>query len=403
MINREQYMRQIRPFIDTEMIKVLTGIRRSGKSVMLRLIQEELKKRGVKDSQCIFFNFESFSNSQYCTAAALYNELLHRISNIKGKAYLFFDEIQEVEDWEKCINSARVDFDCDIYITGSNARLLSGELATYLAGRYVEIVVYPFSFEEFLISRGVEPEAMEVPQEFMNYLTMGGMPFLSNLSDAESGIQYLRDIYNSVVLKDIVSRNSIRDTDQLERIIRYLMANIGHTFSAASISNYFKSEKRIIAPNTILNYIKACTDAYLFEKVSREDLLGKKILAVNEKYYVTDHGIREAVYGNNTRDIDQILENIVCMEIVRRGYQVYVGKKGDGEIDFIAQKGRDRIYVQVSYLLASDETKKREFSIYNGIKDNYPKYIISMDEIDMSQNGIKHLNVRDFLLAKDWN
>lgn len=403
MIKRERYMGQIRPFIDTEMVKVLTGFRRSGKSVMLRLILEELRNRGVQDSQFVIFNFESFSNAEYCTASALYNELLHRISKINGKAYLFFDEIQEVEDWEKCINSARVDFNCDIYITGSNARLLSGELATYLAGRYVEIVVYPFSFEEFLVSRGVDPEEKEVSQEFMNYITLGGMPFLSNLSDAESGIQYLRDVCNSVVLKDIVSRNSIRDTDQLERIIRYLMANIGHTFSAASISNYFKSEKRIIAPNTILNYIKACTDAYLFAKVSREDLPGKKILAVNEKYYVTDHGIREAVYGNNTRDIDHVLENIVGMEIIRRGYQVYVGKKGDGEIDFIAHKGKNRIYVQVSYLLAFEETRKREFGVYDRIKDNYPKYVVSMDEVDMSQNGIKHLNIKDFLLAENWN
>ena len=399
MIKRERYMRRIRPFIGNELIKVLTGIRRSGKSVMLELIKDELCEQGVSAKQFITFNFESLANAKYCTADALYDELTKRITEITGKSYLFFDEIQEVSDWEKCINSARVDFDCDIYITGSNAKLLSGELATYLGGRYVKFVIYPFSFEEYLASRRLTQEDITVSEGFKQYLNLGGMPFLTNLqADRSASLQYLR-----VVLKDVVKRNAIRDVDLLERIITYVMANIGHTFSARSISNYFKNENRKVAPETVLNYIKACCDAYLFFKISREDIIGKKILSVNEKYYIVDHGIREAVYGMGTRDIDQLLENIVCMELIRRGYDVTIGKARDKEIDFVALSGGDKIYIQVAYLLSGEETIEREFGAYDSIRDNYPKYVLSLDDFDMSRNGIKHRNIRDFLLADEWN
>lgn len=404
MIKRERYMRRIRPFIGNELIKVLTGIRRSGKSVMLELIKDELCEQGVSAKQFITFNFESLANAKYCTADALYDELTKRITEITGKSYLFFDEIQEVSDWEKCINSARVDFDCDIYITGSNAKLLSGELATYLGGRYVKFVIYPFSFEEYLASRRLTQEDITVSEGFKQYLNLGGMPFLTNLqADRSASLQYLRDVYSSVVLKDVVKRNAIRDVELLERIITYVMANIGHTFSARSISNYFKNENRKVAPETVLNYIKACCDAYLFFKISREDIIGKKILSVNEKYYIVDHGIREAVYGMGTRDIDQLLENIVCMELIRRGYDVTIGKARDKEIDFVALSGGDKIYIQVAYLLSGEETIEREFGAYDSIRDNYPKYVLSLDDFDMSRNGIKHRNIRDFLLADEWN
>ena len=404
MIKRERYMRRIRPFIGNELIKVLTGIRRSGKSVMLELIKDELCEQGVSARQFITFNFESLANAKYCTADALYDELTKRITEITGKSYLFFDEIQEVSDWEKCINSARVDFDCDIYITGSNAKLLSGELATYLGGRYVKFVIYPFSFEEYLASRRLTQEDITVSEGFKQYLNLGGMPFLTNLqADRSASLQYLRDVYSSVVLKDVVKRNAIRDVDLLERIITYVMANIGHTFSARSIYNYFKNENRKVAPETVLNYIKACCDAYLFFKISREDIIGKKILSVNEKYYIVDHGIREAVYGMGTRDIDQLLENIVCMELIRRGYDVTIGKARDKEIDFVALSGGDKIYIQVAYLLSGEETIEREFGAYDSIRDNYPKYVLSLDDFDMSRNGIKHRNIRDFLLADEWN
>ena len=403
MIQRERYINNIKPFIGKDIVKVLTGIRRSGKSVMLRLIQEEIQRQGVVETQFISFNFESMENADFCTASSLYQELKRRIALIQGKVFLFFDEIQEVEQWEKCINSARVDFDCDIYITGSNAKLLSGELASYLGGRYVEFVVFPFSFEEYLESIKQENKDTSVTEEFKNYLEMGGMPFLVNLRyDKEASLQYLRDVYNSVLLKDVVQRNNIRDVELLERMILYFLDNVGHSFSARSISNYLKQENRKVSAETILNYIKACCDAYLFMKLRREDLQGKKILSVNEKYYSVDHGLREAILGTNTRNIDQVLENIVCVELLRRGYTVTIGKNGEKEIDFIAKKNKDKLYIQVAYLLASSETIEREFGIYDSVRDHYPKYVLSLDELDMSRNGIKHLNIRDFLLSKEY-
>ena len=404
MIKRETYMSRIRPFIGNDLVKVLTGIRRSGKSVMLDLIKEELHASGVDSSQFISINFENMSNARLCNAVALHDEIIRRAAEIKGKAYLFFDEIQEVDAWEKCINSLRVELDCDIYITGSNARLLSGELATYLAGRYVEFVIYPFSFAEFIeLYRSIYPDT-DTRQCFNRYLTAGGMPYLSNLRYEETACrQYLRDLFNSVELKDIVKRNNIRDVDMLERIIAYVTSNIGTTFSATSISRYLKSEGRSISPETVLSYIKACTDAFLFYQVKRQDLQGKKILSVNEKYYVADHGIREAVFGGNMKDINLVLENIVYMELLRRGYTVTVGKAGDREVDFVCEDQGNKLYIQVAYLLASEETIEREFGVYDRIRDNFPKYVVTLDEIDMSRNGIKHRNIREFLLESEWN
>lgn len=401
MISRELYMKRIRPFINTELIKVFTGIRRSGKSVMLELVKNELKKSGVSDKNFLCINFEQFSNSELLDAKILHKRIVEFQKSADGKIYLFFDEIQEVDGWEKCINSCRVDFDCDIYITGSNAKLLSGELATYLAGRYVEFVIYPFSFAEFLEMNRQKNSQVDKSACFTAFLKTGGMPFLANFfGDDSAKNQYLMDIYNSVVLKDVVKRNNIRDVDTLERIIAYAFSNIGHIFSATSLSKYFKSEKRNISHDTILNYLKFCTDAFLIYKISRYDLEGKKVLTVNEKYYCADHGLREAVFGKNTQNIDQILENIVCLELLRRNFKVFVGKKDESEIDFIAERNGVKIYVQVAYLLASEETVRREFSVYDSIKDNFPKYVVSMDEFDFSRNGIIHRNIRDFLLGE---
>ncbi len=394
-------MKRIRPFINTELIKVFTGIRRSGKSVMLELVKNELKKSGVSDKNFLCINFEQFSNSELLDAKILHKRIVEFQKSADGKIYLFFDEIQEVDGWEKCINSCRVDFDCDIYITGSNAKLLSGELATYLAGRYVEFVIYPFSFAEFLEMNRQKNSQIDKSACFTAFLKTGGMPFLANFfGDDSAKNQYLMDIYNSVVLKDVVKRNNIRDVDTLERIIAYAFSNIGHIFSATSLSKYFKSEKRNISHDTILNYLKFCTDAFLIYKISRYDLEGKKVLTVNEKYYCADHGLREAVFGKNTQNIDQILENIVCLELLRRNFKVFVGKKDESEIDFIAERNGVKIYVQVAYLLASEETVRREFSVYDSIKDNFPKYVVSMDEFDFSRNGIIHRNIRDFLLGE---
>ena len=397
-------MKRIRAFMGNDLVKVLTGIRRCGKSVMLDLIKEELRASGVESSQIVSINFENMSNAHLCTAAALHDEILRRASEIRGKVYLFFDEIQEVEAWEKCINSFRVELDCDIYITGSNARLLSGELATYLAGRYVEFVIYPFSFAEFIeLYHTVCPDA-DIRQCFNKYLTAGGMPYLSNLRyDDAASRQYLRDLFNSVELKDIVKRGNIRDVDMLERIVAYITSNIGTTFSATSISKYLKNEGRSISPETVLNYIRACMDAFLFYQVKRQDLQGKKILTVNEKYYVADHGVREAVFGGNRKDINLVLENIVYMELLRRGYTVTIGKAGDQEIDFVCEDQGNKLYVQVAYLLASEDTIQREFGIYGRIRDNFPKYVVTLDEFDMSRDGIRHRNIRDFLLEQKWD
>lgn len=403
MIKRESYMARIRPFIDGDLIKVLTGIRRSGKSVMLELIKDELRVRGVTEEQLVAFNFEDMRNAQLCTAEALHDELVRRAASIKGKIYFFFDEIQEVERWERCVNSLRVEMDCDIYITGSNAKLLSGELATYLAGRYVEFIIYPFSFSEFLaLYHSVEPDA-DTRTCFDRYLTFGGMPYLANLRFDETACrQYLRDLFNSVELKDIVKRNNVRDVDMLERIIAYVTANIGTTFSSTAISKHLKNEGRRVSPETVLNYLKACSDAFLFYQVRRQDLQGKKILTVNEKYYVADHGIREAVIGGNMRDINLVLENIVFMEALRRGYSVTVGKVGEREIDFVCERHGEKCYIQVTYLLAVEETVQREFGVYEHVQDNFPKYVVSLDEFDMSRNGVRHYNIRDFLLAENW-
>ena len=401
MTKRELYIEKIKPFIDKDIIKVLTGIRRSGKSVMLKLIMEELKQNKIDEKQFININFENLINRELTTADKLHEYILKKASEIKKKCYIFLDEIQEVKDWEKCINSLRVneEYDFDIYITGSNAKLLSGELSTYLAGRYIEFVIYPFSFKEFLETLKSIQQDVSTREAFQKYVKFGGMPFLYNLTfEEEASLQYLKDIYSSIILKDITQRNKIRDTDLLERVISYLIMNVGNNFSATSISKFFKSENRKVSVETILNYIKAAEESFLIYKVSRDDLIGKKVLNVNEKYYIADHGMREAILGSNQRDINQIFENIIYLELLRKGYNVRVGKVDNLEVDFVCTKGNEKIYVQVTYLLASPETIEREFTSLEKIDDNYPKYVISMDEFDMSRNGIIHINIIDFLM-----
>ncbi len=395
MIKREIYMSKIRPFMNQNIVKVLTGIRRCGKSVMLELIQEELRAKGISDRQFLSVNLESRNNPFSASVDDVYAFINQFVTKADGKVYLFFDEIQELEGWETMVNSCMIDFDTDIYITGSNAKLLSGELATYLGGRYVEFKIYPFSYKEVLdiMSQKNKVEAFQI------YLTRGGMPFLYQFPiDEKSAMQYLNDIYDSILLKDIATRNKIRDIELLKRIIQFFIANIGNSFSAANISKYLKSEMRGVSTETIYNYIDYCKTACFLHLVPREDVIGKRLLQFQEKIYIADHGIREAVYGNNMRDISQTLENIVYMELLRRGYQVRVGKNSNNEIDFVAVLGQEKIYVQVAYLLASEETIEREFTVLETIPDNYPKYVVSMDEIDRGRNGIKNINIRDFLL-----
>ena len=397
MLKRDEYIKKIVPFIDKNVIKVLTGIRRSGKSVMLKLLMEELKNIGINEKQFIYINFENLKYRNLKNYERLYDFILNKVDNKYKSYYIFLDEIQEMEEWEKCVNSLRVDedFNFDIYITGSNAKLLSGELSTYLAGRYIEFVVYPFSFKEFFEIMKEKNKEIDLKEAFQDYVKFGGMPFLHNLDyNYEASMQYLQDLYASIILKDITQRNNIRDTDLLERIINYVVMNIGNTFSATSISKFFKRENRKVATETILNYIKACEEAFLVYRVARNDLLGKKILNVNEKYYIADHGIREAIMENNQKNINQVLENIVYFEMLRRGYNVKIGKVDNLEVDFVCKKNDETIYIQVSYLLASEDTK---VSVLENIKDNYPKYVLSTDEFDMSRNGIKHMNLIEFL------
>ncbi len=399
MVKREEYLKRIRPFMHKEVVKVLTGIRRCGKSVLLELIKKDLIEQGVNEDHFLSVNFETGAFSYVKSAEETYHTVKEFVKTQKEKVYLFFDEIQELPGWEKVINSLMIDFDVDIYITGSNAKMLSGELATYLGGRYVEFKIYPFSFAEVLEAVPEQSEA----EVFQTYLTRGGMPFLYQFPfDDESSKQYLRDIYDSIVLKDIVQRNKIRDVEQFKRVLLYFIAGIGTTFSAGNIVKYMKSENRTISAETLYNYLEYCQTACLLHMVTRADVLGKKLLKFQEKSYIADHGIREAVYGNNMRDIQQTLENIVYMELRRRGYEIYIGKAERQEVDFVAQKGSEKCYIQITYLLASEETVEREFSVLEKIPDNYPKYVVSMDEINRSRNGIKHMNIRKFLLLDSY-
>ena len=389
MIIRETYLSRIRPFIGKDIIKVLTGLRRSGKSVLLAQIREE-----INNPHTVFLNFEDLGNQHLCEYNVFHDFVCEKIGNSKEKFYLFFDEIQEVRGWEKAVNSLRVKFNVDIYITGSNSRLLSGELATYIAGRYVSLVVYPFSFAEF--------KTVDSNYTFDDYTKYGGMPFLTIVDfDPEISRNYLQDIYNSVVLKDIVKRNNIRNVDLLERIIAYALANVGKRFSAASISKYLKAERRTIAPETILNYLKACEDAYLLYRLKNQDVNGKKLLKVNDKYYAADHGLREAVVGGNLKNAEIILENIVGLELLRRGFKISVGRVDEKEVDFVGEKNGDKMYIQVCYLLNEESTINREFASLLEIKDNYPKYVLYQESsFKGNYEGIPAIRVEDWLMEK---
>jgi len=388
VVVRETYLTKIRPFIGKDIIKVLTGVRRSGKSVLLEQIRNE-----IDTTNTIFLNFEDLGNQHLCEYKSFHDYICERIGDSKEQFYLFFDEIQEAEGWEKAINSLRVKFKADIYITGSNSRLLSGELATYIAGRYVSFVVYPFSLAEFKMAGE--------NYTFDDYMQYGGMPFLSSINfEPEMSKNYLQDVFNSVVLKDIVKRNKIRDVDLLERIISYALANVGKSFSATSISKFFKDERRTVAPETILNYLKACEEAYLLYRLKSQDINGKKMLRVNEKYYVVDHGLREAVVGSNLHSTELILENIVGLELLRRGYKVCVGRVGEMEIDFVGEKDGDKLYVQVCYKLDCESTIVREFGSLLEVKDNYPKLVLYKEgSFKGNYEGIPAMMVDDWLMS----
>ncbi|MBQ9275044.1 MAG: ATP-binding protein [Succinivibrio sp.] len=383
----------------TDLVKVICGLRRSGKSVMLQLIKAELLGQGVAPAQILEFNFEDMQYRALHDHLKLEARIRAYAGAHRGKLYLFLDEIQEVESWELTVNSLRSALNCEIYLTDSNSRLLSGELATYLAGRYVQFTLYPFSYREFLLSRQLADSA----HSFQDYLTFGGMPFLSTLPlERQPILAYLSDLTYSVLFKDILQRNGFRHVDLLQRVINYAFANTGQIFSATSLSRFLKSEQRRVATDTLLDYLRACTTAYILTKIPRFDLKDKRPLSVNEKYYATDLGMREAVAGHNIEDLGQCLENVICVELLRRGYTVYTGSGSDFEIDFVALKDHDPLYIQVCYQLSTEDTIKREFGAFRKLRDNFPRLVLSLDEFDFSRDGIHHLNIRDFLLSDGW-
>lgn len=400
MIERKRYLDKIEPFIDKDIIKVLVGMRRSGKSTLLESIRKMIIAHGIPVENTLVMNFESMKWEDAATSArSFYNTVISFTENMTGRAYLFFDEVQTVTDWEKVINSLRVDIDCDIYITGSNSKMLSGELATLLSGRYVSFEIFPFSLLEVMETLEID----DSQQAYELYRTLGGLPFLSSIKYAqESSISYLRDVFNSIVLKDVIQRHNFRKTDQLERILSYFISEVGTTYSVENIVKTLQEDKRSVSIDSVYNYLQAASDAMLLSRVKRYDVKGKALLRGSEKVYITDIGLREAMFGNNATRLDIILENIVFIELRRRGYEVYVGKVGVKEIDFIAAKNGKKIYLQVAYLLESAPTREREFSAFDGIADNYPKYVVSTDKTDWSCDGIQCWNVIDFLISDTW-
>ena len=401
MIERILYYEKIKEFIDKPLIKVITGIRRSGKSTMIKLIQKQLLDSGIKTNQIIYINFESMKHYDIRTSKKFYDHI-SSLTDPNTRVYLFFDEIQLVEKWEEAINSFLVDLDADIYITGSNSNLLSSELSTLLTGRYIQFRLYPLSYLEMIDFHNVISDKTDKDKLIWQYIRRGGFPAI-HITDYDEDTSYMviNDIYDSIVLRDVVERYKIRNIELLNRIMRYIMDNVGNTFSAKSVSDYFKSQYRKVDITTVYNYIEALESSFIISKVNRYDVHGKEILKTQEKYYLADHGIQHAVFGYRDRNISGVLENIVYNELLRRGYKVFIGKIKDKEIDFVAEKKNDKIYVQVTYKMESEKTIQREFEPLLMVKDHYPKYVVSMDE-NFGDNieGIKHIHLVDFISSK---
>lgn len=396
IIKREYYLERIRPFYNSELIKVLIGIRRCGKSVLLRQIIEEIAAQGIKEEQIIYLNFEDFAFSGLHTAQALYDYIKEKRVN-EDKYYLFFDEIQMVEEFEIVINSFRATWDVSIFITGSNGKLLSGELATYLSGRYVSFRIAPFSFKEYCQAKEISRPSEEDLSEYMEW---GGMPQRFGMQSEEETATMLRDLYNSIVLRDIVQRTGAKDVDLLNRIIEYLTQTPSQMFSAKGIAKYFESVNRKVSTETLYNYLDHIITSLIISKAQRYDIRGKYLLTTLDKYYLTDLGLGRIHSSGFKLEKGALLENIVFNELCMRGYEVYVGKLPKGEVDFVAIKGRKKEYYQVAYYLYDQAVIDREFGAYDNIPDNFPKYVISMDKMDFSREGIIHKNVMDFLLWK---
>jgi hypothetical protein len=405
MQKRDLYLQRIIPFIDKPFIKVITGLRRSGKSALLELIKEELLTKGRNENNIIYLNFESLSNNAYTDVLSLYTYVKTQLVN-NEKYYLFFDEIQEVNEWEKAVNSFLVDFNVDIYITGSNSHLLSSELATYITGRYVEFQIQTLNFNEYLeFSEVIYSEKHpNLKESFNSYLRLGGFPVIhTGIYSEESAYKIVYDIYSSAVLRDTIQRFQIRNVELLERVILFVFDNIGNSFSAKNIADYFKSQLRKVDVNTVYNYLNALESAFIINRVQRYDIKGKEILKTQEKYFLGDVSLMYAMMGYRDRYISGILENIVLLDLKSKGYKVFVGKFGIKEIDFIAEKGNAKLYIQVCYLLAEQTTIDREFGVLKEIRDQYPKYVVSMDPIWQDNiDGIKHYYIADFLRKTEY-
>lgn len=403
MIDRPLYLDKIMPFVDTPFVKILTGVRRCGKSTILKMIIKKLREeKHVDDEQILSYRFDSMEYED-TTTKELYLELKSKIIQSK-KTYLFLDEIQEIEGWEKVVNTLASDFDVDIYITGSNSRMMSSEISTYLTGRYITFHIYTLSFEEYLMFKKSYTTLKDLKQEFSQYVRLGGFP-ATHLQDYSQDEVYtiVKDIYNSTIFSDIVRRNQVKKIDQLERVVKYTFNNIGNTFSAKSISNYFKSEQRKIDNETVCSYLEKLQKAYILHKCSRYDLQGKDILKTQEKFYLADVSLRYSVLGYTVDSVAASLENIVYLELKRRGYDVYIGKIKDKEIDFVATKQNEKIYVQVTQEIKSEKTQKREYEQLLEIRDNYPKYVVMADNFaGGNYEGIKTMNIVDFLLSKEY-
>ena len=403
MINRPLYMNKIMAYVDTPFVKILTGVRRCGKSTILKMIMEKLKtERNIPEDRMISCRFDSMEYEDM-TAKQIYTLLKGRLST-KGKTYLFLDEVQEIKGWEKVVNSLVSDFDVDLYITGSNSRMMSSEISTYLTGRYVSFRIFTLSFDEYLTFRRQFTVVGEPKTELANYVRLGGFPATHLQAFSQDEIYTIvRDIYNSTIFSDIVRRNQVRKIDMLERVVKYTFNNVGNTFSAKSISDYLKAERRSLDNETVYSYLEKLEKAYLLHRCSRYDLQGKEILKTQEKFYLADVALRYSVLGYNADSVASSLENIVYLELCRRGYTVNVGKTSDGEIDFLAVRQNEKIYVQVTKEINSEKTEKREYERLLEIHDNYPKYVLTTDEFaGGNYEGIKTMHIADFLLSPEY-
>lgn len=401
MIKRKFYLEKIVKLIDTEDIKVITGVRRCGKTVLLKQIIDELENRGIASENIIYMSFESSKYKNIRNDDDLDEFIFSKTNNLNGKIYLLFDEIQKVKNWEVSLNSYRVDLECDIYITGSNSQLLSGELATLISGRYISINMLPFSFKELIQYYDEMHENIDEIKLFEQYLSYGGFPGLLNYENEEKE-KYLYDLYSTIVLNDILYKNKVKDLDLLERLMEFMISNICQLFSANSISKYIKNENRKTTPHTIINYMDYARNAFIFYQIKRENIKQKRKLLISDKYYLVDSGFYFIFNGSTQRNWGQLLENIVFLELIRQGYSITIGKIQDLEVDFVCRKANQIKYIQVSQSILDENTRKREFKSLEKISDSYPKYVISMDSFDFSANGIIHLNIIDFLKSENF-